>query len=204
MTAAASGSRGTSAPARRRSCASTGGEHRTLFGGSADPRGSTADDRRYFDLLGELLGIQDEGVFRSTVFVGQMSLKTSVSDQIRRLLSGSSSMDYKGALHELHGRYSDLTNENPWKTKGTGKKRALDQSKDELAALEKTIEDGRGRLLRFVELETELCELENRRAGHAAEARALQSSLQSAERLSALRAKRGEAAAAGRRGAPPA
>ena len=116
-------------------------EHRTLFGGSADPRGTTADDRRYFDLLGELLGIQDEGMFRNTVFVGQMCLKASVSDQIRRLLSGSSSVDYKGALHELHGRHADLTNENPWKSKGTGKKRILDQSKDDLAAAEKGIEE---------------------------------------------------------------
>src|SRR5262245_16881419 len=93
-------------------------EDRVLFEGSAAPRGSSADDRRYFDLLGEILGMQDESIFCSTVFVGQMSLKTAVSDQIRRLLSGSGTVDYKGALHDLHGRFSDLTNENPWRSKG--------------------------------------------------------------------------------------
>jgi DNA repair exonuclease SbcCD ATPase subunit len=170
-------------------------EHRTLFGGSADPRGSTGDDRRYFDLIGELLGIEDEGVFRNTVFVGQMSLTTSVSDQIRRLLSGSSSIDYKGALHELHGRYSDLTGENPWRSRTPARKRMLDHARDDLAAAEKGLEEGRDRLVRFIALEGEVQELECRRADHGAAIKALESNLDVAEKLADLQAKRGEAAA---------
>jgi uncharacterized protein YhaN len=170
------------------------GDDRTLFEGSADPRGSTADDRRYFDLLGEMLGMQDESIFCSTVFVGQMSLKTAVSDQIRRLLSGSGSMDYKGALHDLHGRFSDLTSENPWKSRGTGRKRALDQSREDLAATEKSLEDGRARLLRFVEVETDLLDLDRRKAEHAAGVRALEVNVANAERVAALLGKRDDAA----------
>ena len=168
-------------------------EHRTLFGGSADPRGTTTEDRRYFDLLGELLGIQDEAVFRNTVFVGQMSLTTSVSDQIRRLLSGSGSIDYKGALHELHGRHAELTSENPWRTRGTGRKRVLDHARDELAATEKALADGRDRLVRFVELEGEIQDLDSRRAEHAASIRTLETNLDLSERLAALLVQRGEA-----------
>jgi uncharacterized protein YhaN len=167
-------------------------EHRTLFGGSADPRGTTADDRRYFDLLGELLGIQDESVFRNTVFVGQMSLETSVSDQIRRLLSGCGSIDYKGALHELHGRHAELTSENPWKSKGSGKKRILDQSRDDLAATDKHLEEGGDRLLRFVEAESELIELDRRKAEQAAQVRALATNLEAAEKLASLLSRRAE------------
>jgi uncharacterized protein YhaN len=169
------------------------GDDKVLFEGSADPRGATADDRRYFDLLGEIVGMQDESIFCSTVFVGQMSLKTAVSDQIRRLLSGSSSVDYKGALHELHGRFSDLTNENPWRSKGLGKKRALDQSRDELTVTEKSLEEGRARLLRFVELESELIDLDRKKAEQVATIRALESNIAAAEQLAAMLGKREEA-----------
>jgi DNA repair exonuclease SbcCD ATPase subunit len=168
-------------------------EDRVLFSGSADPRGTTAEDRRYFDLLGEMLGIEDESIFCNTVFVGQMSLKTAVSDQIRRLLSGSSAVDYKGALHDLHGRFSDLTNENPWKSRGLGKKRALDQSRDELQATEKSLEDGRSRLLRFIEVEGEILDLDRRKSEHGATMRALESNIAAAERLASLLGRREEA-----------
>jgi ABC-type lipoprotein export system ATPase subunit len=162
------------------------GEHHVMFDGSADPRGSTPDDRRYFELLGELLGMQDESVFCSTVFVGQMSLKTAVSDQIRRLLSGSESVDYKGALHELHGRFSELTNENPWRSRGVGRKRALDQTRDDLAATEKNFDDGKARLLRFVEAESEMLDLERRKASHQANLKALEANQDAAERFTTM------------------
>ena len=91
-----------------------------VFSGRADPRGNRDEDLRYYEELGGLLGFKDAAIFRSTVFFGQQSLTTAVSDQIRRLISGSSSGDYKGALHDLHARYSELTTANPWRSRSRG------------------------------------------------------------------------------------
>jgi uncharacterized protein YhaN len=168
-------------------------EDRVLFRGSADPRGSTAEDRRYFELLGGILGVQDEAIFRSTVFVGQMSLRTAVSDQIRRLISGSGSIDYKGALHDLHGRFAELTNENPWRNRGSGRKRALDQSKDELAEAERTLDEGHARLVRFVAIESEIADLDRRKADHAAAIASQEAALEAAKRMAGLLSRREEA-----------
>ena len=136
------------------------GETEQLFQGRADPRGNTPDDHAYFRLIGELLGFQDEAVFRNTVFFGQQSLQTAVSDQIRRLISGSGNVDYKGALHELHSRYAELTNENPWKSRGKARKRLIEATRAKIESEEEELETGRRSLLRTVELEQDL---QNRR-----------------------------------------
>ncbi len=164
----------------------TDGEEVALFDGSADPRGAGASDRNYYETIGRLVGIEDESLFRNTVFVGQMSLKTEVSDQIRRLVSGSGTVDYKGALHELHSRYAELTHENPWKTKGKGKKRALDQAREEFATAQKELERGRGQLDRCAELEAEIVTLETRRTAHGVAISALQSTATTLERYCEL------------------
>jgi uncharacterized protein YhaN len=137
------------------------GEDATLvFEGRADPRSNRDEDLTYYEELGNLLGFKDEAVFRSTVFFGQQSLQTSVSDQIRRLVSGSSSLDYKGALHELHSRYSELTTENPWKSKGRGRGRLIEQTREDLTHDQTQLVQGRVALGRSLELEAEIAALE--------------------------------------------
>ncbi|HMS15783.1 MAG TPA: AAA family ATPase [Planctomycetota bacterium] len=127
-----------------------------IFEGQADPRANREEDLQYFDALGKILGFKDEAIFRSTVFFGQQSLQTAVSDQIRRLISGSSSLDYKGALHELHSRFSELTTENPWKTKAKGRQRLIESTRGDLEQERARLKTGRQTLTRSLELEAEV------------------------------------------------
>ena len=131
------------------------GEH-LVFEGRADPRGNGSDDREYFRRLGEILGFQDEAVFRNTVFFGQQSLQTSVSDQIRRLLSGSGQVDFKGALHELHGRHSELTTENPWRQKAKARPRLIESTRAKLVRDRERLAEGRELLERSLALEGDI------------------------------------------------
>ncbi len=134
----------------------------TVLEGSASPRGSRESDARYFRKIGEILGFQDETVFRNTVFVGQSSLQTSITDQIRRLISGSSSADYRGALHELHARFADLTTRNPWRGPARSNRKLIERTEDRLLGDMERLEDGRNLLVRSVELESEIDGIETR------------------------------------------
>lgn len=150
---------------------------RVIFQGSADPRGAGVDDRQYFEELGKVLGFEDEATFRGTVFVGQQSLETSISDQVRRLISGPGASDYKGALHELHRRYAELTQENPWKPKAQGPKRALEDAKSRLTERETRLREGRKALAKSADLEAEIRDLQARLSEDRAEQAALEQEL---------------------------
>lgn len=164
-----------------------------LFEGSADPRGKSEEDHTYFRLLGEVLGIQDEAVFRSTVFFGQQGLQTSVTDQIRRLVSGAADMDYKGALHELHSRYSELTVENPWRSRGKARKRLIEETRDALQQHRTDWSNGRETLLRSLELEDELTRLQEELASAEAELDRTRDQARHLEELGDLLARRDSA-----------
>ncbi len=151
-----------SGEARLIECDASG--ERTLYSGSADPRGSKAEDALYFDLLGGLLGFQDETVFRNTAFVGQSGLKAEVSEQIRRLLSGAGDTDYKGALHELHSRRAELTTDNPWRTRSVGRKKALEEAREAVETAESALRSADENLRRAALAEDEIATLLGRRA----------------------------------------
>ena len=136
------------------------GSQRVLFEGVADPRGTHDDSPAWFDLIRDIIGFKDESVFRSTLFFGQQHLETQVSDQIRRLLSGASSMDYKAALHELHSRYSELTTENPWRGRPTQRKRLIEETSAQLEEGQDLLDKGRTSMARNLELEAEIARLE--------------------------------------------
>jgi len=164
-----------------------------IFCGRADPRGARDEDQRYFEHLGDLLGFRDEAIFRATVFFGQQSLTTAVSDQIRRLLSGSTSMDYKGALHELHGRYSELTTENPWRSGAPGRGRIIEQTRTDLETERTQLQQGREALSRALELEAESADLEIRLRRVDEDITYDRASLEAHERLFRLFGRREEA-----------
>ncbi|HYC76543.1 MAG TPA: hypothetical protein VEI02_02845, partial [Planctomycetota bacterium] len=174
---------------------------RTLFSGSADPRGAKAEDALYFDVIGEALGFRDEAVFRNTAFVGQSGLKAEVSEQIRRLLSGAGDVDYKGALHELHSRYSELTADNPWRAGRTGgRRRALEEARERHAESEAELAAAELRLRKTAALEDEMLAAEARREAEADElaarraaATALETACSVLDRRAAAAAKREEA-----------
>ena len=139
-----------------------------LFLGSANPRGHTDDDIEYFRIVEQLVGFQDESIFRGTVFVGQSALETSITDQIRRLVSGSGTTDFKGILHDLHSRFSELTTENPWRGRTKSKPRKIER-------LEAAIEDDNQRLdsarevfMKTVALDHEIQALEKKQAENKA------------------------------------
>ncbi len=170
------------------------GDHeQQLFEGRADPRGTQDEDMRYYELLAELFGFSDETVFRSTVFFGQQSLSTAVSDQIRRMLSGSTSVDFKGALHDLHARYSELTTENPWRSKARGRPRLIEQTQSALEADRTQLEDARQALDRSLELECEAADLELRIDQGTAELDSVRNSLDAHRRLMELLGRNEEA-----------
>jgi DNA repair exonuclease SbcCD ATPase subunit len=152
-----------------------------IFEGSADPRGATAEDRGYFDELRRILGVDDEGVFKSTVFMGQQSLETSISDQVRRLIGGAGDADYRGALHELHRRYAHLTDENPWRRRGSGPKQELETARDRLADQRSRLREGQAARVRAAELELAIED------GTAASARARALQADTETRLAAAR-----------------
>ncbi|MEZ6195266.1 MAG: AAA family ATPase [Planctomycetota bacterium] len=131
-----------------------------VFLGSANPRGRSDEDIEYYARLEGIVGFQDEGVFRGTVFMGQSALETAIDDQIRRLVSGSSSTDFKGALHDLHSRYSEITTENPWRKKSKARPRKLEKTAMHLEETVERLEKARETFLRTVGLEHEIVELE--------------------------------------------
>jgi DNA repair exonuclease SbcCD ATPase subunit len=167
---------------------------RTLYAGSADPRGAKPEDALYFEQLGELLGFQDETVFRNTAFVGQTGLKAEVSEQIRRLLSGDGDADYKGALHELHSRRAELTADNPWRTKAPARKKALETARESAAEAEAALRAASESLRRAAAAEDELAALESRRRSGEEDLAAKQETLAALVAAAELAARRDAAA----------
>lgn len=127
------------------------------FEGLADPLGRDASSAHYQDFLKETLGFRDEAVFRQTVYFEQQSLETGISDQVRRLLSGSSTMDYRAVQHELHRRYAELTNENPWRSHDRARSR---RDSLDLRDQEERLQKARASMARSVELEAEIAGLD--------------------------------------------
>lgn len=164
-----------------------------LFEGTADPRANRDEDMRYYETLGSILGFKDESIFRSTVFFGQQSLQTAVSDQIRRLISGSSNMDYKGALHELHSRYSELTTENPWKSKAKGRSRLIESTRSDLNQDRARLDSGRSAISRAIEIEAEIASLSQRLSNADADLERAREDLDAKERLFNLLGRRDDA-----------
>lgn len=145
------------------------GGYEAQFLGSANPRGHKDEDIEYYKRLESIVGFQDEAVFRATVFMGQSALRTDITDQIRRLISGSQSTDFKGVLHDLHYRFSDLTMENPWRKKAKSAPRKLEKLRADVATLEKKLVTAREVFLRAVAIDQDVrrleTELKQKRAG---------------------------------------
>ena len=140
------------------------GGYEPVFLGSANPRGHGDDDIEYYRRIESIVGFQDEAIFRGTIFVGQNAIQTSITDQIRKLVSGSGSTDFKGALHELHSRFSELTMENPWGKGAKAKPRKIELLRDGLATDEKRLSAARDNFLKTITLEQEQKKLEVKQA----------------------------------------
>jgi uncharacterized protein YhaN len=137
-----------------------GGEYRAHFLGSANPRGHTDEDIEYYKRLEAIVGFQDEAVFRATVFMGQSALRTDITDQIRRLVSGSNSTDFKGVLHDLHYRFSELTMENPWRKKAKSAPRKIEKVRDEVTTDTRKLGIAREVFLKSVALDQDVKRLD--------------------------------------------
>ncbi len=140
------------------------GTYDPQFLGSANPRGHTDDDIDYYRRIEELVGFQDEAVFRGTAFVGQSALHTSINDQIRKLVSGSNSTDFKGVLHDLHSRFSDLTMENPWRQRSKARPRKIEKLRKSLDTNIERLESARDNFMKTMSLEQEVKKLETKQA----------------------------------------
>lgn len=162
------------------------GTYEERFLGSANPRGHLDDDVEYYRQLEALVGFQDEAIFRGTVFMGQNALQTSITDQIRKLVSGSSSTDFKGVLHDLHFRFSELTMENPWRKKTKSRPRQLETLDAEIAERTEKLERAREVFMRTVSLEQEIKALEKNRESNVATLKDTKATLSQFERFCKL------------------
>ncbi len=164
----------------------SGEQWTSVFLGSANPRGHTDEDIEFYQRLEQAVGFQDEAVFRGTVFVGQSALQTSITDQIRKLVSGSTSTDFKGVLHDLHAKFSELTMENPWGQTSKAKPRKLEKLKTGVETKIARLEEARVNFLQTMTLEQEVKKLEEKQTDNQDKLKSDQKTLTHFERFCKL------------------
>jgi len=82
-----------------------------LFSGKANPasRSSNEAKQKYFSILTEKIGVPDEKLFTETICVNQLEMETKIDSELRQILTGSASGDYKSIIEKLEKEYFDLT-----------------------------------------------------------------------------------------------
>ncbi|HEX7077935.1 MAG TPA: AAA family ATPase [Candidatus Eisenbacteria bacterium] len=86
----------------------------TLFKGIANPRGRSAEQAQYEELLRGWFGFTDARLFRESAFVHESALETQVSPELRHLVSGAVEADYQQIEDALLERLDHLTREHPF------------------------------------------------------------------------------------------
>jgi|GEM_PF-1759624 len=92
------------------------GEHveAILFQGAANPRGRGPELEQYEGLLRSWFGFTDPRLFRESCFVHESALETSISPELRHLISGAVEADYQQIQDALLDRLDELTREHPY------------------------------------------------------------------------------------------
>lgn len=87
------------------------------FSGIVNRDLSTADAQNYSQHLRQWLGLNDEALFRASLFVGQGDFPTDTEEferYVRTLLSGFTQCDSEMVLRSLHDDYAAITCDDPW------------------------------------------------------------------------------------------
>ena len=86
----------------------------TVFQGIANPRGRSAEQLQYEELLRGWFGFTEARLFRESAFVHENGLETQVSPELRHLVSGAVEADYQDIEEALLERLDSLTREHPF------------------------------------------------------------------------------------------
>ena len=89
----------------------------TVFKGAANPRGRSAEQMQYEELLRGWFGFTEARLFRESSFVHESALETQVSPELRHLISGAVEADYQQIQDALLERLDSLTVEHPFDTR---------------------------------------------------------------------------------------
>lgn len=89
----------------------------SLFRGVANPRGRSAEQMQYEEILQGWFGFTDARLFRESSFVLENALETDVSPELRHLVSGAVETDYQQIEEALLERLDTLTREHPFDTR---------------------------------------------------------------------------------------
>ena len=86
----------------------------TVFRGVANPRGRSAEQLQYEEVLRGWFGFTEARLFRESSFVHENALETQVSPELRHLVSGAVEADYQQIEDALMERLDLLTREHPY------------------------------------------------------------------------------------------
>ena len=126
------------------------------FEGKVAPQGRSSERSEYLNQLERLLGLTEEDLFRSSLYIGQGNLELpgqgNMAGRIKSLLSGFVEVDYDRVLDSLLEDYFAITRDNPW-----GKDKTKDR---ELDLIGKQIKELEERWFASQQKFTELAELQ--------------------------------------------
>jgi DNA repair exonuclease SbcCD ATPase subunit len=84
-------------------------------------------ERQYLKVLSEYVPLYDPSIYRQTTFIGHDDLKISLSENIKRYVTGSREYDYDAILEELCQEYFELTRDGkPINRTGKAKDQAIE------------------------------------------------------------------------------
>lgn len=138
------------------------------FEGKISPLGRCSEREEYRDRISSCFGVSEEELFRASLFCGQGSLaiatRGELESKVKKLLSGSTEVDYDKVLDSLLENYFQITRHNPW-GKDKIQNRELERIRDRILELEQCGRDNRERIQRLEDLQKNLRELKTAMAG---------------------------------------
>lgn len=118
------------------------GEIESSFNGKISPQGRSQDRVAYFNILKSWFGLEDEILFKASVFVEQHALQVEpnreAGEQLSRLITGSEELPYEDIGTRLLDRYFEITQTNP---DGTDKRqpRELEKVSEQIIQTERLL-----------------------------------------------------------------
>ena len=139
----------------------------TVFQGTANPRGRSAEQLQYEELLRGWFGFTEARLFRESSFVLENGLETQVSPELRHIVSGAVEADYQEIEDALMERLDSLTREHPFDPKARkrvnrsieNRQERLEQLRERRKRSERVLTELKSRVAERDEMETRLSDL---------------------------------------------
>jgi len=141
----------------------------TVFQGIANPRGKSAEQLQYEELLRGWFGFTEARLFRESSFVHENGLETQVSPELRHLVSGAVEADYQEIENALMERLDSLTREHPFDPRARkrvnrsieNRQERLEQLKERRKRSESVLTELKSRVAERDGMETRLSDLKS-------------------------------------------